>query len=205
MLKGTRILFDEDANEYISCCDKLRKIARHLGYKEVVLPLIWEQDTFTKKLGEEKTSQMWKFRDKGDRDVCLIPEATALIQEQYNNTWKNSLKKPIKLFYITRCYRYDRPQLGRLREFTQFGVEVLGDINLTIKEQVFGDMKLIFREFDLEYNLVENVKRGISYYEEEGFEVECQKLGAQKQVAGGGKYKEGFGWALGVERLLLAK
>jgi len=54
------------------------------------------------------------------------------------------------------------------------------------------------------YQLNDAVKRGLSYYVEDGFEVECEQLGAQKQVAGGGRYAEGIGWAIGVERLLLA-
>lgn len=56
----------------------------------------------------------------------------------------------------------------------------------------------------LEYEFVPSVKRGLSYYTEDGFEVECSNLGAQKQVAGGGRYSEGIGWAIGVDRLILA-
>lgn len=55
------------------------------------------------------------------------------------------------------------------------------------------------------WQLVEAVKRGLSYYVEDGFEAVCEQLGAQKQVAGGGRYAEGIGWAIGMERLLLAR
>lgn len=48
------------------------------------------------------------------------------------------------------------------------------------------------------------VRRGLAYYTEDGFEVRCDQLGAQKQVAGGGRYAEGIGWAIGLERLILA-
>ena len=57
---------------------------------------------------------------------------------------------------------------------------------------------------DLKYNINPNVKRGLGYYTEDGFEVECQKLGAQKQIIGGGRYKEGIGFAIGIDRLILA-
>ena len=57
--------------------------------------------------------------------------------------------------------------------------------------------------FPIEYKLNETVKRGLSYYVEDGFEVEVSSLGAQKQIAGGGRYKEGIGWAIGLDRLLL--
>lgn len=171
------------------------------GYEEIILPSIWEQQTFIGKAGQEILNQMWTFKDKGDRDVCLIPEVTGLIQEIYREQWK-SVPKPIRLFYVSRCYRYDRPQAGRYREFTQVGVECLGgkDNRQEVIDLLTGCLDL----FKLEYRLVPTVKRGLAYYIEDGFEVECDKLGAQKQVAGGGKYAEGIGWAIGLDRLLLA-
>ncbi len=144
---------------------------------------------------------MWNFKDKSDRNCCLIPEATGVIQELYREFWEKTLPKPIRLFYVSRCYRYDRPQKGRYREFWQFGVEMLGKSDA---EEVIGLLKRCLDAFGLEYRFVPSVKRGLTYYIEEGFEVECDKLGAQKQVAGGGKYLEGVGWAIGIDRLILA-
>lgn len=145
---------------------------------------------------------MWTFKDKGDRDCCLIPEATGIIQELYRETWAKSLPKPVKVFYASRCYRYDRPQMGRYREFTQFGVECLGDDGNN--GPVIDLLKMCLDSFNLNYDFVPAVKRGLTYYTGDGFEVECQSLGAQKQVAGGGRYGEGIGWAIGVDRLILA-
>jgi histidyl-tRNA synthetase len=54
-----------------------------------------------------------------------------------------------------------------------------------------------------EYEFAGTVKRGLAYYVEDGFEISCPKLGAQKQVCGGGRYKEGIGFALGIDRLML--
>lgn len=171
------------------------------GYEEIILPSIWEQQTFTDKAGPEILNQMWNFQDKGKRDVCLIPEVTGIIQELFRQEWK-SRPKPIKLFYISRCYRYDRPQLGRYREFTQIGVECLGSKDN--KQEVIDLLTGCLDLFKVEYRLVPLVKRGLAYYLEDGFEVECDKLGSQKQIAGGGKYAEGIGWAIGLDRLLLA-
>ncbi len=144
---------------------------------------------------------MWAFKDKGDRDVCLIPEVTGVLQELYRQQWK-AMPKPIRLFYVQRCYRYDRPQLGRYREFTQVGVECMGDGDY--QNEVVDLLTSCLDSFKLDFKLVPAVKRGLAYYLEDGFEVECEKLGAQKQVAGGGRYKEGCGWAIGLDRLLLA-
>jgi histidyl-tRNA synthetase len=79
---------------------------------------------------------MYTFKDKGDRDICLVPEATAIIQEQPNASWGLAWPKPISIFYIQRCYRYDRPQQGRYREFTQVGVELLGGTSPDDKAEV---------------------------------------------------------------------
>lgn len=172
-------------------------------YQEVVLPNVWEQQTFIDKAGPEILGQMYTFKDKGDRDICLIPEATALIQEEYNKSWKMAWPKPVRVFYVQRCYRYEKPQKGRYREFTQIGVELLGN-QPGDKEEVVDLLKETIALFPVESQFKDAVKRGLTYYVEDGFEVEVPTLGAQKQVAGGGRYKEGIGWAIGLDRLLVA-
>lgn len=144
---------------------------------------------------------MWTFVDKGGRGCCLIPEATAIIQQMWNEEWRKS-RKSMKLFYITKCFRYDRPQMGRYREFTQVGVEMLGDVNPQECMDVLEDLMQGWGEG---FELKKGVSRGLSYYQnQQGFEVEAPWLGAQKQVVGGGRFKEGIGFAIGLERLELA-
>lgn len=149
---------------------------------------------------------MYAFKDKGDRSICLIPEATAIIQQLYKEDWSKARPKPIRVFYISRCYRYDRPQLGRYREFTQCGVELLGGKNpddaTEVKDVLKGSLECLGIN---DYKFNDSVKRGLNYYVEDGFEAEIERLGAQKQVAGGGRYDGGIGFALGVDRLLLSK
>lgn len=149
---------------------------------------------------------MWAFNDKADRPVCLIPEVTGIIQEMWRNDWSKRFAKPLRIFYVNRCYRYERPQAGRYREFTQFGIEILGG-----ETDQSGDRSEAIRilttcldMFDAPYTFKPVVKRGLSYYVEDGFEAECANLGAQKQIAGGGRYTEGIGWAIGVDRLILS-
>lgn len=150
---------------------------------------------------------MWTFKDQGNRSCCLIPEVTGVLQEMFNKNWFYEYKKkPLKIFYVNKCYRYEKPQKGRYREFTQFGIEILGgkDRDLYTKEskELLNKVLSMFDNLDYKYN--DSVVRGLGYYQENGFEVECDNLGAQKQIAGGGKYKEGVGWAIGIDRLLLA-
>ena len=87
---------------------------KHLGgyfieenFNEVIVPQIWNRETFDSKISNETKNQMWSFKDKGDRDVTLIPEVTGIIQEIYDNDWSKSKKEPIKIFYVSKCYRYE--------------------------------------------------------------------------------------------------
>ena len=107
-------------------------------------------------------------------------------------------KRPMKVFYTQKCYRYERPQKGRYREFTQFGIECLGTVS-----PVADILKEMLDAVDVEYTFDGSVKRGLDYYIEDGFEAECESLGAQKQVAGGGKYDCGEGFAIGVDRIMI--
>lgn len=173
------------------------------GYEEVILPSIWEQQTFIDKAGREIVNQMWAFPDKKGRPVCLIPEVTGLLQELWRDGWcKSNYRK--RVFYVNRCYRYERPQAGRYREFTQLGVELLGAEAGEGREEVIDLLRECLSSVGADFVLNDNVTRGLSYYIEDGFEAECASLGAQKQIAGGGRYAEGIGWAIGIDRLLMA-
>lgn len=174
------------------------------GFDEVVIPSIWKEQTFTEKAGPELSKQMYNFPDKKGRAICLIPEVTGVIQEEWNRAWKFEEKKPCKIFYIQRCYRYERPQKGRYREFTQAGVEILGGNLEETSELAMSTLQECLNQFDIDYEFKSIVQRGLNYYVDSGFEAEVSTLGAQKQIAGGGRYKEGIGWAIGVDRLLLS-
>ena len=133
----------------------------------------------------------------------MIPEATAIIQEQFNASWGRTWPKPIRLFYVQRCYRYDRPQKGRYREFTSRRRTPRRNPPED-KAEVVSLLRRTLDLFPIQYEMKDGVRRGLSYYVEDGFEAEVASLGAQKQVAGGGRYREGIGWAIGLDRLLLA-
>ena len=181
----------------------LRYTAIAEGYQEFIPSVLALSDLFADKAGPEILGQMYVFDDHGGREICLIPEVTAVVQAEYMEDWSKRLPKPVKLFYLSRCYRYERPQAGRYREFWQFGVENLG--GNASREEMTDLLSLTLRTVGLQgFVLNESVQRGLSYYVEDGFEVEVPTLGAQKQVAGGGRYDCGIGWAIGVDRLLLA-
>ena len=138
------------------------------------------------------------------RPICLIPEVTAVIQRQWRDRWSKTAPRPLKLFYVQRCFRYERPQAGRYREFTQAGIEILGGQAPADKAEAVAALGACLAAVGLAFEFRPSVKRGLNYYIEDGFEAEVASLGAQKQVAGGGRYADGVGWAIGLDRLLLA-
>ncbi len=206
MVKGTRNLFGEEAKTLTNIIKKLSNFVEDQGYNIFIPSSLASQQVFVDKAGSEILNQMYSFKDKGDRDICLIPEVTAIVQKEYNEHWINTMHKPVKVYYATRCYRYEQPQAGRYREFWQFGVECLGG-----RETDLAEVQILLQTCLTEVGLSEDsfkmnffVERGLDYYVGSGFEVEVPTLGAQKQIAGGGKYKEGIGWAIGIDRLMLA-
>lgn len=202
--KGVRIIYGDESKIRRKILNKMIELAEGKGFNEIILPSIEPQVVYTDKAGEEVLGQMYIFKDKGERDLCLRPEGTATVQLIANKFWKT--QKDVKLWYFERCWRYERPQAGRYREFFQFGVEWINPRNI---EQAKKDLIELSKEMveqvlsKEEYELNESVKRGLNYYTENGFEISVPSLGAQKQVVGGGTYKEGIGFAVGFDRLML--
>lgn len=200
--KGTRILLKETAKKKRDILNTLSLIAENNGFSEIMLPDIELAEIYTNKAGPEIMGQMFTWKDRSDRDVCLRPEGTATCQLLANSLFK--FEKDVKIFYIAECFRYERPQAGRYRQFTQFGVEWLNPKDPAQASEVCKQISLMMIERftkDYEYNPL--VKRGLDYYTEDGFEISIPTLGAQKQVLGGGTYKEGVGFAFGIDRLIL--
>lgn len=200
-VKGTRIMFGDTAKKRRTVLNKLIEIAEINGYNEIDIPIIEPSKVYTDKAGNEILGQMYTMKDKGDRDLCLRPEGTATIQLLADKYWKS--QKDVKLWYFTRCYRYERPQAGRYREFFQFGIEAINPRSENIKDELIEMAKKMIETVTNVYDVSSSVKRGLNYYTENGFEISVEKLGAQKQICGGGKYKQGIGYAIGFDRLML--
>ncbi len=123
--RGTRdFLPDEMARRrYIE--NRLSMVAKHWGYGEIKTPTFEHIELFTIKSGEGILGEIYNFKDKGGRDIALRPELTAPVVRMYVEELQRS-PKPLKFYYFDNCFRYERPQKGRFREFFQFGVEIIG-------------------------------------------------------------------------------
>lgn len=103
----------------------LRETALSFGYQEVATPTFENAELFVRKSGSAILDQLYLFRDKSERELVLRPELTAPVIRFFSNELHKQ-PKPLKIFYEGSCFRYERPQKGRFREFWQFGAELIG-------------------------------------------------------------------------------
>lgn len=102
------------------------RVANRYGFSEYEAPILESAELYLKKSGGELSEQLFRFTTKGDRDVVLRPELTASLARIVAGQQRD-YPKPLKWFEIGRCFRYEKPQRGRLREFYQFNADILGE------------------------------------------------------------------------------
>lgn len=196
--KGTRILVGNEKRKLIN---SMIEILENSSFVEIQIPIIQLQDIFANKVGVENNNMMYNFTDRGNRDLCLAPEYTAVVQKLAKTVYKH--QKDVKLFYVAECFRGEKPQAGRFRQFTQLGVEILNPTKDYSLNMAGLASDLINYDPSDGWNLNFDVTRGLDYYTEgKGFEISYEGLGSSKQVCGGGSYDGGIGFAIGIDRLL---
>jgi len=293
----------------------MRSIFKTFGYREIQTPMFETLEIFTAKSGDAIIDEIYSFSDKGGRNLALRPELTAPVMRFYVDKMQME-SKPLKLFYFGNCFRYDRPQKGRYREFKQAGCELIGTdtseahaeliaMAYSILEKVglkniklnIGNLKVLSSMFDMlnlpkdkqkylvplidkskfdevlsalqdfgvkkgdaddfleilqtsdikkisrylkfdetsqkeisnlekivdllensfnvkNYKIKMSIVRGLDYYKGIVFEIEAPKLGAEKQICGGGTYEliplfggresPTVGFAIGFDRTIIA-
>ena len=201
--RGVRIISGQEAKDRRVLLNKLIEIAESAGFGEIILPSIEPSKVYIDKAGQEVLNQMYTFPDKKGRELCLRPEATATIQLLADKHLKQ--KKDVKIWYFERCWRYEKPQRGRYREFFQFGLEVINSSDANVRNELISLAEKMIRLKTDEFEINRCVKRGLDYYTEDGFEIWVPQLGAQQQVLGGGTYNQGVGFGLGFDRLMLCE
>ena len=128
-LSGFRDFYPEECAFRNAIFAKWREVAHRYGFVEYDGPPLEPLDLFTKKSGDEIVTQLYHFRDKGDREVALRPEMTPTLARLVTARHKD-FKKPLKWFSIPQVYRYERPQKGRGREHYQFNCDIIGEAGL---------------------------------------------------------------------------
>ena len=126
--RGTEDLLPPASLAMVSLYERAHDLAQRFGYRYVETPAFEATELFARSSGETSdvvSKEMYTFLDRGDRSLTLRPEATAPVVRAWL-AHKQELGSPFKAYYLELNWRYGRPQKGRLREFRQFGVEVIG-------------------------------------------------------------------------------
>lgn len=161
-IKGTKDVLPKDVhkNQYIEAT--ALDIASKFGYKEIRTPVFEHTELFQRGVGDTTDvvqKEMYTFDDKGGRSITLRPEGTAGAVRSYLENGLCNETLPQKVCYLISCYRYEKPQAGRLREFHQFGVECFGSASPLADAEIIALAKSLFdtlgvKDLSLEINSI---------------------------------------------------
>lgn len=140
-IRGTQDVLPAESHKWQYVEQTVLAVARDFGYREMRTPVFEHTELFHRSVGETTDvvqKEMYTFDDKGGRSITLRPEGTAGMARALLEHGLNNDALPIKVSYLTSCYRYEKPQAGRLREFHQFGVECFGAAAPTADAEVIA-------------------------------------------------------------------
>ena len=187
-VKGTRDIIGEEANAFNYIENLLKQICELFAYNEVRPPVMEYSELFVRGVGESSDvvrKEMYTFLDKGERSITLRPEFTAGIMRLIiQNKLLNTNELPFKAYYVGPVFRYERPQLGRYRQFTQFGVEAVGNNSPEIDVETIVLAYTILNSLSLENVSIkintlgddesrENYKKALKQYFEKYLDQMC--------------------------------
>jgi histidyl-tRNA synthetase len=170
-VRGTHDLLPDDSRRHRHVIDTARRVAERFGYHEIATPIFEFSEVFRRTLGETSdivSKEMYTFTDRGGEEITLRPEATAGIARAFiSGGLAQSL--PLKFFYHGPMFRYERPQKGRLRQFHQIDVELLGvagpqaDIEVVALGAAILDELGILKSCTLELNTLGDSDSRVAY------------------------------------------
>jgi len=146
--KGTRDFYPEAQRIQNYIFDTWRKTAEEFAYEEYEGPMFEHLELYTGKSGDEIVSQLYNFTDKGDREIALRPEMTPTLARLVIQKARE-LKKPFKWFSMPRLFRYEKAQKGRLREFFQLNMDIIGTESIYAEADLMASIATMLRKFGL--------------------------------------------------------
>ncbi len=140
-VKGTRDFYPEDMAKRNFIADLWKQVSVRNGFAEFDGPIFEYLAMYQLKSGDEISSQLFSFEDRGERKLAIRPEITPTLARMVNQRI-NTLPRPIKWFSVPRLCRAERPQKGRLREFFQWNIDIIG------VDDCLADAEVIFCAVD---------------------------------------------------------
>ncbi len=139
--KGTKDIFPQQVYKWHFVEKAFAEICERYGFKEVRTPVIEHTELFQRGVGDTTDiveKQMYTFMDYGNRSITLRPEGTSPVARAFVEHKQYVEVQPSKYYYDIPCFRYEKPQSGRLREFHQFGIEIFGTTNMMADAEVMA-------------------------------------------------------------------
>ena len=157
--RGTEDILPDDSPLWRKIEQTAHEVCANFGFKEIRTPVFEDTNLFQRGVGDTTDvvqKEMYTFEDKGGRSITLRPEGTASVARSFIENSLYANPQPTKLYYIISCYRYEKPQSGRLREFHQFGTECLGSPSPSADAEIIALALSFFNRLgikDLKLNL----------------------------------------------------
>lgn len=150
--RGTQDVLPEDSYKWQYVEKTLMETAGFYGFKEIRFPTFEHTELFARGVGDSTDvvqKEMYTFQDKGERSITLRPEGTSSTMRALIEHGILAGALPVKASYISSCFRYEKPQAGRLREFHQFGCELVGSPNASADAEIITMLSHIFDELGI--------------------------------------------------------
>ncbi|MEA4847725.1 MAG: histidine--tRNA ligase [Clostridiaceae bacterium] len=151
--KGTKDVLPSESYKWQYVEGLIREICALNGYKEMRTPIFEHTELFERGIGDTTDvvqKEMYTMKDKGGRSITLKPEATApFVRAFIEHSMFNDIQ-PVKIYCTTPCFRYEKPQSGRLREFHQFDIEVLGSSDPSVDAEVINIAMMLYGRLGVE-------------------------------------------------------
>ncbi len=137
--KGTKDMMPDEAYKWQYIEEEFKKLCELYGYNEIRTPMFEHTELFQRGVGDSTDivqKEMYSFQDYGKRDITLKPEGTSPVVRAFVEHKLYAGPQPNKFYYNTPCFRYEKPQAGRLREFHQFGIETFGSKDMMADAEI---------------------------------------------------------------------
>jgi len=151
-VRGTTDILPEEQPYWRYIEQKAVDICRLYGYQRIDTPVFEDTSLFSRSAGEYSDivqKEMYTFDDRGGNSLTLKPEGTPAVCRAYIQHGLSNQPQPVKLYYITPIFRYDRPQAGRYRQHYQFGCEAIGEVNPALDAEVIDMAWAFFKSLGL--------------------------------------------------------
>lgn len=151
--RGTADILPKDVKAWQYIENKIKEICQTYHYKEIRTPLFEHTEVFQRGVGDTTDivqKEMYTFDDRGGRSITLRPEGTAgVVRAFVQHKLYGEVNQPVKLYYFSEMFRYERPQKGRMRQLNQFGVEVIGSRDPSVDAEVIDLAMNVYRSLGL--------------------------------------------------------